>query len=179
MTENGLEELKEDRMIWWLASYPKSGNTWVRIFLDAYAKDAEIDINNLGGGVIGDNQPNSYRAITDDELADFSQYDWLGMRYAALRHLRKWAWTDGLLMLKTHNANAIIDHFPLIPWRITSGAVYVVRDPRDVALSYANHFDVSVDDAITAMNQHTNRVVDKRQAGMFHVLGTWSKHVDS
>ena len=36
-------------MIIWIASYPKSGNTWIRSFLAAYyfCKDGTFDINNL------------------------------------------------------------------------------------------------------------------------------------
>ena len=38
----------------WLASYPKSGNTWTRAFLTAYLGDEDqaVDINDLEGGPI-------------------------------------------------------------------------------------------------------------------------------
>ena len=51
--------------ICWLASYPKSGNTWFRIFLTNYLRDATspVDINDLGHSAIA-----SRRAPFDEAL---------------------------------------------------------------------------------------------------------------
>src|SRR5690606_564335 len=55
------------------------------------------------------------------------------------------------LLTKTHNANFMYKGWALLPAALTSRVILVVRDPRDVAISQAAHFGVSLDESIAGM----------------------------
>ena len=161
-------------LIKWLASYPKSGNTWVRLFLNAYCSNG-LDVNESRHS-IGDVNPYYYQTVSPKPVTDLSPTEFNILRPAALAHmLTAYSHIDPLF-IKTHNANVLIDDIALIPPSITDKAVYIVRDPRDVCISYANHFNVSIDDAIAAMND-THRVIGDNN--LIHTLSTWSNHINS
>jgi hypothetical protein len=146
---------------YWLASYPKSGNTWFRILVANLGEAAPVDINNLaeGGGIA------SARAWFDSVMLfpsgllthDESE----AMRplvYGELaRHAEEEEDADpaegDARFVKTHDAYVhTASGAPLMGGaRGASGAILVVRDPRDVAISFANHNASSIDAAIALM----------------------------
>lgn len=164
--------------ITWLASYPKSGNTWIRMLLSAYTKRKAVDINNIGFG-FGDLHPAFYQHVLPPmirvEHIDLPMAALI--RPAALAGMVQQEDTLGGIYLKTHHANCQVDDIALIPPGLTERAVYVVRDPRQLALSYAKHFKCSVDHAIDSMNDHSRVIGSKGE--LAHVLGTWTQHVKS
>ncbi len=158
----------------WLASYPKSGNTWLRIFLAQWLADARVSINDLAqyGLAGGDTRPDLYEAIEPE----FGFEDVPRLRVQVQVNVAR---RSGLTFFKTHNAIATIRGYPTIVPEVTAGAVYVVRDPRDVAVSYSSHFGVSVDEAIKHLairELHTQRS-DGGPAYSF--LSDWSTNVSS
>lgn len=161
-------------MINWLASYPKSGNTWVRMFLQHYAT-GNADINADILETRSDTWLPHYQAVS---ALPVKQVD--PVRLAALRgaQLLMFADTCGKTkkILKTHNANCHIGGFPIIPASLTSGAVYIIRDPRDVALSYSRYMNHDVDEVIGVM-ANPDSVIEIN--GLPQYIGNWSKHVES
>ena len=165
----------------WLASYPKSGNTWLRALLKNYMLDDEtpVSINNLHTGFsTGD------RAWLDA----CSGLDTLDLTDNELDRLRAkvYCWyastcgdTD---FHKTHEAletfgcvHSALDNPDL------SGAVYIVRNPIAVAESLADFLDVSVDAAVDIMAKGSAAI---RPAGAYYGpvrqrLSSWSRHVES
>lgn len=162
----------------WLASYPKSGNTWVRIFLGCYINDGPVDINSLPYDMTHyDLKTHYYRAIAPRSLGELSQYEVFNLRPAVLQHMYHMGqWP---LLIKTHNARARIHNTCLIPAAWTERAVYLVRDPRDVAVSFANHARRSLDDTIEMMDDPTAGSCHTTEPSLAHFLGTWSTHVNS
>jgi aryl sulfotransferase len=79
--------------------------------------------------------------------------------------------------LKTHHANVDIDGIPLIPPRLTKQAVYLVRDPRDVAVSYTRHSGGTIDKTIAVMAN--NNHAPSRGNGLVDYCLSWSSHVHS
>jgi len=68
----------------------------------------------------------------------------------------------------------------MFPPELSRGAVYIVRDPRDVAVSYAQFAGISIDDMILRMADSATAVPTRRehQAALFlQPFGTWSQHV--
>lgn len=165
----------------WLASYPKSGNTWFRAFLANLLNEADtpVSINELHTGSIA-----SARGWIDDVLgfdtADLSPQEILRLRPIAY----DWLFRDATQYAyhKIHDAYIEQDGRPLFAGGDIVGAVYFVRNPLDVAISYAHHSNVSIDQAIAFMGDGNHcmakserRLVDQ----LAQPLLTWSQHVVS
>lgn len=163
--------------IWWIASYPKSGNTWVRMFLNAYVSGFPVNINSAFQYASGDLMPHMYQLTAAQPIDRMNDVDQFYYRPAVLMNFLYSAATRDVA-LKTHHARVEVDGVPLIPPRLSKGALYVVRDPRDVAVSFAKHLDVDVGQAIELMVSNET-TLDKRDSKLFHLLTSWSSHVDS
>lgn len=159
-------------MIWWLASYPKSGNTWLRMFLSGYLS-GNVDINRPAIGV-DDLQVYFYHALSPSPLEQLSDEHRLLLRPAALLHLA--TAIPEPRYVKTHFARCSIDGIDSIPASLTHGAVYLVRDPRDVVVSYARHINVSIDSMIDKIGSAKSTA---RRGPLYHLIGSWSAHVRS
>lgn len=162
-------------MITWIASYPKSGSTWLRLLLSAYIL-GECDLNTLSS-TTGDLRPHNYQNVTAKPVGALSRAEVACLRPAALMQIIA-TWPIRPIMVKTHFVNSTVDDIPSIPAKMTSRAFYVVRDPRDVALSYAHHFNVDVDAAIEAMADPGHTIGDPEDK-LEHIISSWSEHVTS
>ena len=168
--------------LFWLASYPKSGNTWMRAFLTNYLRDAEApaDINHMDGGPIA-----SARVWFDE---------WVGIEASALsdtliERLRPDVYrclareTQENLYMKVHDAWRKTDrNEPLFPADVTAGAIYILRNPLDVVGSFANHYGVTHEKAVEAMldeNYSLSRSLGGLADQLRQVLGSWNNHVRS
>ncbi len=160
----------------WLASYPKSGNTWIRAFLQNYIGDTgrPADINALDEYFADESKPYWYSPYAEGPLGDLD--------LAGICALRARVHTDiadsrsGTIIVKTHNLHGEYDGYPLHNMAVTAGGVYVVRNPLDVAPSLADHFGIELDEAIAFMNEEgTGTPTD--EANVASVIGSWSQHV--
>lgn len=162
-------------MFTWIASYPKSGNTWARILLTAYYRDSYVDVNDLI--VQGDNSLSHYQSASAVPITLLDNREKVWLRMAALlnhSHTHKYR----PRYIKTHHANAEIHNVRLIPPSMTRSAVYIVRDPRDVAVSFSRHTGKSVDDIITDMANEKHSIGGAEKE-IPHILTSWSYHVKS
>jgi len=167
------------RQIVWLASYPKSGNTWVRLFLDAYFLQ-ELDINEIVCSV-GDDNIARYNLGDDSPIwrwpVDIQQ---LARGTAMLRLVTGYKGSDvGIpLFVKTHQANVVANGVELLPQSLTKATIYLVRDPRDVFPSFCNHMGLDFDKGLAEMtNPYDVLISSKIKAADF--LSSWDKHVES
>lgn len=164
--------------ILWLASYPKSGNTWLRSFLANYLSNAKeaVAINDLPKHILGDNLRQHYLQFSGlkDEALD-------GAKIAELRpRVHQWmALSHGHdIFVKTHNAVALADGVPLITPNATAGAFYIIRNPFDVAVSFASHYQIEIPRAVESLCQDDYRLPE--QGGILEqYLGDWGQHVTS
>ena len=171
MTEQNL------RRIIWLASYPKSGNTWVRSLLAHYfmPEGKAPDINNLRQFTTGDGRLDFFAAAAGGEYAANSFDDWLRVRPRALAMIA--GSKRNKHFVKTHCQLCSVKSVPLIPPAVTAAAVYILRNPFDVALSYARHMGTDVDTAIERMGRRDNVMGTDRH--VYDVLGRWDEHINS
>jgi hypothetical protein len=85
---------------------------------------------------------------------------------------------DGLIFVKTHQALVIDRGHSTINFAVTSGAVYIVRNPLDVAISYAHHMGRSIDETIESIGTRDIETATTDKA-VYEVYGSWSQHVHS
>lgn len=163
--------------ILWLASFPKSGNTWLRIFIEnLFRNSAEpVSINDLGVVRYGDMMGPLYEKLAGKPLAQLSDAEIHALREPLQK---SWASQPETTIVKTHNALMLHEGRPLIHLEYTAGAVYVVRNVYDVTVSYADHYRLSLDDAVEAMTSYL-QTTRTTQAAIFQVLGTWTDHYRS
>ena len=162
----------------WLASYPKSGNTWLRLLLHNFVLQpaAPFDINRLDAFSTSEDMARHYHRHDPRPSPEYSVTDVQRMRPLVHRDLRDGR--DGVVFVKTHNAALVVDGVPLVTPEATWAAVVVVRDPRDVAVSYSHHFAVGIDEAIGIM-ERPDAMTGGTQTRVLGWPGSWSLHVAS
>ena len=167
----------------WLASYPKSGNTWLRVFLyhlirlQSGAPREDDEINKLSR--VSLYEARLFRLFEEylgKPVETASMDEVARVRPRVQAEIR--SHPPGVALVKTHNCIGEMAGYPLVDLSLTIGAVYMVRDPRDVSLSLAHHLGVDVDEAIKVMAVHGFATPNTRD-GPFEVWGSWSDHVQS
>ena len=166
----------------WIASYPKSGNTWARAFLHNLVKLTmgerdEQDINEMARFSTWDIDLVSYAhhlGFTPDNALHRDEI-------AATRHVVQQEVADaaeGMIFVKTHNGLVMDRGHSTINFSVTAGAVYIVRNPLDVAISFAHHAGRPVDQTIHYMSLE-NAETEGNDIAVYEVHGSWSQHVHS
>ena len=174
----------------WLASYPKSGNTWTRVFLTNYLGRDEAgpaDINHLDGGPIASDR------VLFDEVIGVEAACLLPEEVRRLRP-RVYCWmareaarARKPLFVKVHDAwQRLPSGEGLFPAEATRAVIYIARNPLDVAVSLAHHNGQPV--ARTAARLCDPATVIGETAGdadadagrqLPQFLGSWSDHARS
>jgi aryl sulfotransferase len=167
--------------IWWLASYPKSGNTWLRAILATLVSGRAADINAmafLGPHAASRSRFDRGLGVHSASLSDEQEFKLRPRVYEILA-----AEAERPLYCKTHDAYLPTPAGePLFPAAATRGAVYVVRDPRAVAVSMVHFMARSIDETIAAMDNPVEVFAGSTQRLSQHLrqpLRRWSEHVES
>ena len=119
-------------MIIWIASYPKSGNTYIRSFLSAYffSKNGDFDFELLKNiEQFPDKQ--FFKGFVNN--LDVASQNWLPIQRDIVKRKK-------VKFLKTHSAFISINNNQFTNADTTLGSVYIVRDPRSIMASIMNHF---------------------------------------
>ncbi|MBM3599280.1 MAG: sulfotransferase domain-containing protein [Alphaproteobacteria bacterium] len=162
----------------WLASYPKSGNTWVRAFLHNLFRNATVahDINRMDELTLGDTKPSAYTAVEPAFTTAWPMAETFALRARVHRAIA--ASRPDSVFVKTHTALVEAQGHPLVTMEVTSGAIYIVRNPLDVAVSFADHFGLSLDTTIAHMGQR-GHVLPQNEINAYELVGSWSENVES
>ncbi len=165
----------------WLASYPKSGNTWTRTFLHNLfgileGKDDPHDINEINEFTTWDLSAKRYEIHLGKPAMEATREEIAAVRPIVQAEVA--AQTDGLALVKTHHGLMMDRGHPTLNFQVTSGAVYLVRNPLDVAISYAHHMNAEIDEAIDHMALK-GLETDVTEKTVYEVYGSWSEHVAS
>ncbi len=164
------------KSIVWLASYPKSGNTWVRVFLANYLLDrtTPMPINEVHRIGLSDSGEALYRSVARGPFRIGDYRRTLALRPEVLRRIV--ANRAQVNFLKTHNCRAKAFGVELIPAQLTRSAIYILRNPLDMVLSYARHYAQTPEWAAAAIGRSDNAVAGGHGA-VTQFLGNWSDHV--
>ena len=176
------EENPGERILW-LASYPKSGNTWFRVFLANLQLDGEqpVDINILNNQIGMASSRQLFDEASAVEASQLSHKEIDAMRPDTYRFTAGESKTR--LYLKVHDAYTYLpDGAPMFPLEVTEGTIYFIRNPLDVAVSFAHHSNVSIDEIIQRMNDPRHTLCGKNDGldvQLRQRLLCWSRHVRS
>lgn len=166
------------KSIVWMASYPKSGNTWTRIFLANYMANAQqpVPINQAHRVAMGDAAAKAYSMVAgraiDTQDVDLT----LKLRPGVLRGIV--ANNADVNLVKSHSARIVARGITIIPDDVTRSAIYIMRNPLDMVLSYARHYGVSHEKACEAVS-HVDNVNLPTEKLVAEFVSSWSENVRS
>jgi len=161
-------------MIFWIASYPKSGNTWLRSLLASYyfSKNGEFDqllLKNIRQ--FPEEQFFKGFNYNPKEVTDTSRFWIPAQEKINLDHKIKF--------FKTHNILGAINGSNFTNKKNTLGAIYIVRDPRNVITSLKNHYDYDYNGALNFILNEKKFIFESDQAddfSNFQFISSWEKN---
>ena len=161
-------------MIIWIASYPKSGNTWLRSIITSllYTTDGIFDFK-LIKKIKQFPTRNQFQDFTKNfnDINEISKFWLLAQDKINL--------TEEIKFFKTHNLNCAVNKNSFTNKSHTLGTIYVVRDPRNLVNSIKNHYNKSNDEEaknFLISKKILSRVPKDNEADIATLLGSWSDH---
>ena len=162
-------------MIIWIASYPKSGNTWIRAFLSAYLYSPN--------GIFNFSLLNNIEEFPDHKILNkFMDDKDLHNLQLVSKH---WTTVQQFInsgkkftFLKTHNAQCTINGNVFTNNENTLAFIYVVRDPRNVVLSMSNHFGITQEKSFNIIinKRYISYPEVNKQIVPANLIGSWNYH---
>jgi hypothetical protein len=161
----------------WLASFPKSGNTWLRLFIANYLMNAKepFPINKAHLLTFGDMMGAPYEKLAGKPLAELDDEMIDALRPRVHRALA--AQKADIMLVKTHQAVILRGRYPTVTPDVTRASIYVVRNPLDVAVSYAHHYGRQPSEIIEALDSPWHKLPGDKKSIVTQYLGRWSDHV--
>jgi len=167
-------------MIIWCASYPKSGNTWVRAIITSllYSQDGIFNFNMLKNV---DLFPK--RFYFKEFIDDYSDLNKISCYWITAQEKIN---SDGKLKIfKTHNGNYNFSGNDFTNKKNTAGVIYVVRDPRNIITSIANHYQLNLQQSADFLFDEKRYLFNKNdpndlaEENIITLLGSWKANYNS
>ena len=165
-------------MIIWIASYPKSGNTWLRSIISAlvYSKDGIFTFDKLSKI---DQFPE--KKFFKDLVKNFRDFDEIKKNWIAAQD--KINLDEKIKFFKTHQGNFKIGNDHFTNNQNTQAVIYIVRDPRNLVTSISNHYSLSLNEACNFLTSPelmgNGKSWEEKKDGIFNFLGKWNEHYKS
>ena len=165
-------------MIIWLASYPKSGNTWVRSIISSllYTQDGIFNFKLLHKI---DQFPE--KKYFKDLITDFGNFEQIKSNWILAQD--KINLDANQKLFKTHQGKYTIGKNNFTNSSNTSGVIYIVRDPRAVVSSISNHYTLSIEESLEFMLSPkligNPLSIEEKKDGLLTLLGKWNEHYKS
>ena len=166
-------------MIFWIASYPKSGNTWLRTLISSYyySKDGIYD-NSIIKKIGQFPEKRHFNKFEYDQnvVTDTSRL-WL----KAQENINK---DNQLRFFKTHNVFGSLNNQKFTNRQNSIGCIYIVRDPRNVITSLKNHYEMNDEQALKWMANEKQFIYDvqnleKDGYSDFQFISSWETNYKS
>ena len=177
-----------DKKMFWISSYPKSGNTWLRLILCGlfFTEDGNLNNFDLLKKIPGFDSLKNFSFVKEKSLKD---YDIIfnGTEYneeSVLTYSKYWIEAQKRIsidkgkfgLFKTHNARVKINNNYYTDSSITLGFIYISRDPRDIVISYSKHINKNIDETIRFLLD--GQIMKKEKIGnkMPEIILNWRDH---
>ena len=166
----------------WLASYPKSGNTWFRMFLANYERNAEtpVPLDEI------ESTPIASSSIDFEDEIGLNPFELYPNEVDAYRpdmyrvSSAKIEAKEENCYKKVHDAYTLnCNNEPLFPEDVSRCAVYFVRNPLDVCVSYANHGAKKIEKTFNFLLNEKARIGGSSDGQLRQKLLSWKSHVQS
>ena len=164
-------------MIFWIASYPKSGNTWLRTIISSYyySVDGIYTEDNIKKiGQFPEKRHFSSFNYNKNIVADTSRF-WVKAQ-------EKINSDNQFRFFKTHNVFGKINENSFTNKENSLGCIYIIRDPRNVITSLSNHYELNYEDSLAWMTNHKKYIFDNRKGkdfGNFQFISSWINNYKS
>jgi hypothetical protein len=167
----------ENKNIVWLASYPKSGNTWFRSFLSSLLHEKVVDINEIDEGKIFSRRNIFENTLDlDSTLLDSNEVKTLQPKVFSYLNEK----SSNKMYFKIHDAYVTNEsNVSIVPEKSTFAAIYFIRNPLDVVISFTNHNASNIDKTIDTMANMKLLLGTETGLQFRQPLLTWSEHFES
>ena len=176
-----------NKQIFWIASFPKSGNTLIRSLLASlfFTDDGILDLKLLSNIPYLEDTSNLefIKKINGGDYKNLHYPNILSNYWEKMQSKQNLNLKEDFIFIKTHHALLKISNNSFTTKENTRGVIYVVRDPRDVVISMTNHYNISVEKSIdTLFNenlclswQDTDNLYENRKKPL-SLISSWDKH---
>ena len=188
MNEN-FSNFQNNKKIFWISSYPKSGNTWLRLLLCGlfFTKDGRIDNFEILKKIPGHDNLENFAYLKDTDTKDYniifnnSDYDestLLTYSKYWIESQKKTKITNGSFgFFKTHNARVRINNNNYTDSSVTKGFIYIYRDPRDISISYSKHMNKDISEVVDFLLDGQIMEKEKINNKMPEIILNWNDQV--
>ena len=176
------------RHIFWISSYPKSGNTLVRAIISSlfFSRDGKFQLDQIKhtGQFERRDRLNLIKKINEKEFFNLDQLKILSKYWLTLQNRENMKIEKGFGFIKSHSSYVSMFNNWFTTLNNTAGYIYVLRDPRDIAISWSKHANLSYDESINFMlnfnsciewAQTSSELPDIIKPKTF--LSSWDEHV--
>ena len=164
-------------MIFWIASYPKSGNTWLRTLIGSYYYSEDGLYKEVNIKKIGQFPEKKYFTTFNYNKnipSDTSRF-WIETQQKINEEKK-------IRFFKTHNVFGKINDYAFTNKENSIGCIYIVRDPRNVITSISNHYELSYEESLSWMTNNKKYIFDNREGqdfGNFQFISSWFNNYKS
>tara|TARA_B100001964_G_C14145076_1_gene559296 strand:+ start:242 stop:1126 length:885 start_codon:yes stop_codon:yes gene_type:complete len=178
----------ETKKMFWISSYPKSGNTWLRLILCGlfFTEDGNLNDFKLLRKITSFDNLANFKFTKDISLDDFNLIV-NGKEYneeSVLTYSKYWIEAQKRIeiqegsfgLFKTHNARVKINKNFYTNSSTTLGFLYLSRDPRDIVISYSKYMNIDIDKTIDFLLNGQIMDMKKIDNKMPAILLNWRDH---
>ena len=171
--------MKKTKNLIWIASYPKSGNTWMRSLLTSliYTNDGIFNFDLLPK-IDQFEKKSNFSFLKKFKSTDFDNLDKMAVVSKYWHEAQENLNYSDLIFLKTHSSNYNYKNLQYANLNKTRGCIYLVRDPRDVAISYSKFMGCSIDETIDYMLGPARQIWNQEKT-VGIIISRWDYHIAS